>query len=63
MNAQRVKEIFGLVISGAAALVALAKVWDEVYPRVKTIIQPLIDDAKKITESNDEDSELLAIEE
>ena len=51
-NIEKAKEIFGLVISAATVIVALANIWKEVGPRVKAIVNPFIDDCRKLTNGN-----------
>ena len=55
-NIEKAKEVFGLIVSGAAVIVALSELWSEVGPKVKAIIGPFINDCKKLTDNGSNNS-------
>ncbi len=49
--------ILGLVVLAAKAIGTLAEVWEQVGPKVKEIIKPVVNECKKIAEDSKKDDE------
>ena len=60
-NLIKAKEVLNFVVASAAAIVALADLWERVGPEIKKVLKPVLESCKRIT--SDSTSDTLAIAE
>lgn len=58
-NLIKAKEVLNFVIASAAAIVALADLWERVGPEIKKVLKPVLESCKRIT--SDSANNTLAI--
>ena len=59
---ERTKEILGLIVVGAEAIVGLSKLWEQIEPEVKRIVKNFVNACKKLTDENYDNKMLKTIE-
>lgn len=58
---EKTKEVFGLIVMGAEMICALSALWAEIAPKVKTVLEPFVENCKKLADEAKKDEKQTQI--